>query len=233
MEQTEIKKPQNQFQRAINIIVSPMSVIEDIQRKPNFLLPIGLILVIGFITSFLTKDLMAQLIDMSYANAGLTADQIASTKELTSGYMSVMLYVGILFIPLVPMVKGCVSHLLSILFSGEGTFGSTVSLMLNAYLIQMFGGLIALPVMLMTQNGAFGFSAALLLPLEKYGTPLFTTLSTLNLFTIWYLIVTVMGIKKLQNLSTWKATFIVLLPFILMTGFSWISVFIGGAPSGL
>jgi hypothetical protein len=232
MEMSEIKKPQNQFQRAMNIILSPMSVIEDIKLKPNFLLPLGLILLVGIISTLLTKDLAAQLIEMSYANANLTPDQIAAAKEINSGFMTAMMYIGIVMLPLIPLIKGCVSHLLSILFGGEGTFAETTSLMVNAYLIQMLGTVIALPIMLMTSNGAFGFSPALLLPMTKFGTPIYSTLTALNLFAIWYLIVSIMGVKKIHNVATWKAALIVLLPFILVTGFAWIGVLMG-APSGL
>ncbi len=225
-------KPQNQFQRAMNIIVSPMSVIEDIKLKPNFLLPLGLIVLVGIISTLLTKDLAAQLVDITYANAKMTPDQIAATKEATSGLMSAMMYIGIILMPLIPLIKGCVSHLLSILFGGEGTFAETVSLMVNAYLIQMLGTVIALPIMLITNNGAFGFSPALLLPIAKFGTPIYSTLAALNLFAIWYLVVSIMGVKKIHNVATWKAALIVLLPFVLMTGFTWIGVLMG-APSGL
>lgn len=232
MEQTEIKKPQSQFQRAVNIVTSPMKAIEAIQEKPNYLLPLIIIWAIGIISLLLTKDLASQLMDISYQNAGMTADQIATTKEAMSGYMTVMMVIGIIVMPLAPLVKGCVSHLISIMFSGEGKIGSTVSLMLNAYLIPMFGTLLALPMMLITQNGAFSFSPAILLPITKFGTPIFNTLSTLNIFTIWYLVVSVMGIKKIHNLETWKAVIIVLVPFVVVIAFSWVGVLMG-SPSGL
>lgn len=232
IESKDISQPQNQFQRAMNIIMSPMSVIEDIKLKPNFLVPLGLIVLVAIISTLLTKDLAAQLVDITYANAKMTPDQIAATKEATSGFVTAMMYVGIILLPLVPIVKGCVSHLLSILFGGEGTFAETVSLMVNAYLIQILGTIIALPIMLMTSNGAFSFSPALLLPITKFGTPIYATLTALNLFAIWYLIVSIMGIKKIHNVATWKAALIVLLPFVLITSFAWMGVLMG-APSGL
>lgn len=233
MENTEVRKPQSQLQRAINIIVSPISVIDDIKEKPNYLLPLAIIWVVGFLSTFLTKDLTAALMDITYQNAGMSADQIASTKEMMGGYTTVMMYVTIVMLPLAPFVKGAVSHLFSLVFSGEGKFGSTVSLMLNAYIIQMLGTLLALPLMFITQNGAFSFSPAILLPITKFGTPLFTTLSTFSIFAIWYLAVTVVGIKRIHNVATWKAALIVLVPFLIMVGFTWLPVMMGTAPSGL
>lgn len=233
MENTEIRKPQSQLQRAINIIVSPIGVIDDIKEKPNYLLPLAIIWVVGFLSTFLTKDLMAVLMDITYQNAGMSADQIASTKEMMGGYTTVMMYVTIVMLPLAPFVKGAVAHLFSLVFSGEGKFGSTVSLMLNAYIIQMLGTLLALPLMFITQNGAFSFSPAILLPITKFGTPLFTTLSTFSIFAIWYLGVTVVGVKRIHNVATWKAALIVLVPFLIMVGFTWLPVMMGTAPSGL
>lgn len=233
MENTENRKPQNQFQRVVNIIMAPIGTIDDIKEKPNYLLPLAIIWIVGLLSILLTKDLASELMDISYQNAGLTADQIASTKEMMGGYITVMMYVSVLMMPLAPFVKGSVAHLFSLVFSGEGKYGSTVSLMFNAYVIPMLGTLISVPLMLITRNGAFSFSPAILLPLTKYGTPIYTTLMHFNIFTIWYLAVTVIGIKRIHNVATWKAALIVILPFAVMVGFTWIGVLMGTVPSGL
>lgn len=233
MEQsTEVKKPQSGLQRAINIIVSPSGTFEAIKEKPNYLVPMVIIWVVTIIATFLMKDFKDELMDIALAAQGVSADQAAASKEMMSGLTTAFMYVGMVLAPLGPMFKGAISHLLSIPFSGKGSFGATVSLVLNAYIIQMIGTLISLPIIVITQNAAFSFSPALLLPLAKFGTPLYTTLSTLNIFTIWYLVVSVMGIKKVHEVSTWKAAVIALAPFIIMIAFSWINVLMG-APSGL
>lgn len=233
MEQsTEVKKPQSGLQRAINIIVSPSGTFEAIKEKPNYLVPMVIIWVVTIIATFLMKDFKDELMDIALAAQGVSADQAAASKEMMSGLTTAFMYAGMVLAPLGPMFKGAISHLLSIPFSGKGSFGATVSLVLNAYIIQMLGSLVSLPIIIITQNAAFSFSPALLLPLAKFGTPLYTTLSTLNIFTIWYLVVSVMGIKKVHEVSTWKAAVIALAPFIIMIAFSWIGV-LSGAPSGL
>lgn len=233
MEQsTEVKKPQSGLQRVINIIVAPGETFEAIKEKPNYLVPMVIIWVVTILSTLLMKDLTAQLMDATYANTGLSAEQIAATKESMSGLTTALMYAGMVLAPLAAMFKGAISHLLSILFSGKGSFGATVSLILNAYIIQMLGNLISLPIILITQNAAFSFSPALLLPITKLGTPFYSTLSLLNIFTLWYLFVSVMGIKKIHEVSTWKAAIIALAPFIIMIAFSWIGV-LSGAPTGL
>lgn len=233
MEQsTEARKTQNGLERAINIVASPIQVIEDIKEKPNYLVPMIIIWVVTLVSTLLLKDLSAQLTDLVYANSKMTPEQIEATKAASSGFIQAMMYTGIVLAPLAAIFKGAFAKLLSILFSGKGSLAETVSLVLNAYVIQMLGTVISLPIMLITQNAAFSFSPALLLPIAKFGTPIFTTLSYFNIFTIWYLAVTVIGIKKIHEVSTWKAALITLIPLIILIAFSWVGV-LTGAPSGL
>lgn len=227
-----VTKPENQFQRLISIIGSPSKTFESIMKKPNFLVPLLLTLVVGGLVTLLTRDLALELMDLTYANAGLTPEQVAQTKEMTAGYMQVLMYVGIVVMPLTSLFKGMISHFISLMMGGEGKLSESVSVVVNAYVIQVLGMLLSLPVILLTKNAAFTFSAAVLLPMSKYGTPIYTTASSLSIFTIWYLTVSVMGFKKIHNYSTGKALIAILLPFLLMIGFSWIGV-ISGAPSGL
>lgn len=225
-------KPENQLQRLVSIIVSPGKTFESIMKKPNFALPLILTLAIGALVTLLTKDLAAELINLSYANAGLTPEQITQTKAMTEGYMQVLMYVGILVMPLTSLFKGMISHFISLMMGGEGKLSESVSVVVNAYVIQLLGMLLSLPIILMTKNAAFTFSAAVLLPMTKYGTPIYTTASAISVFTIWYLALSVMGFKKVHNYSTGKAMIAILIPFLLMIGFTWIGVFAGG-PSGL
>lgn len=233
MEQsTEVRKPQNGLQRAINIIVSPVKVIEDIKAKPNYLVPMIIIWVVTLGSTLLLKDLSEQLKDLAYANLNMPPEQIAAAKEMASGFVKVGMYVAVIGAPLAAIFKGAFAKLLSILFSGKGSLGETVSLVLNAYMIQILGTIISIPLMLITQNGAFSFSPALLLPMTKFGTPFYNTLMYFNIFSIWYLAVTVVGIKKIHEVATWKAVLITLIPLIILIAFSWIGV-LSGAPSGL
>lgn len=234
MEENQIiQKPENQLQRLYSIFVSPGKTIASVEAKPNFLLPIVVIVAVSALTAFLTKDLAAILVDMTYANAGMTPEQIATIKETSSGFMSAMLYIGIFAAPLSALFKGMISHFISLMIGGEGKFAASVSMVVNAYMIQMLGTVLALPIILITKNAAFSYSPAVFLPMSKYGTPVFTTASALSVFTIWYLYVSVLGFKKLHKYSTAKALIAVILPFVILLAFGWLGVLTGGAPSGL
>lgn len=49
------------------------------------------------------------------------------------------------------------------------------------------------------------FGPALFLPLERVGTPLFTSLSFLNVFSIWSVVILAFGLAKLGNGNRWLA----------------------------
>lgn len=222
-----IKKPMSGFERLIKIFTSPSEVFESIEAKPNFLLPIIVVVAITALISFLTKDLLAEYTMQVLLNQGMDRSQIDATLEATKTFAQVGLIAGIVFSFLSPLIKGLVAHLFSIMFSGEGKVNASVSVVLNSYMIAMLGSLLALPIIIMTKNPMFTFSPAVLLPAADMGKPIYTALATLNIFTIWYLVVSIIGFKKVHKYSTIKASLAVLIPFGLVLLMSFASVITG------
>lgn len=222
-----IKKPLSGFERLIKIIYSPSEVFESIERKPNFLLPMLVTVVVTALVTFFTKDMLAEYTKQMMMSQGLSSSQIESTLEATKTLTQVTLVLGIVFSFLSPVIKGCVSHLFSIMFSGEAKIDASVSVVLNSYMIVMLGTLLALPIVIVTQNPVFSYSAAVFLPAADSTKPLYTLLSSLNVFTIWYLIVSIIGFKKVHKYSTIKASLAVLIPFGLLMLMSFAGVIMG------
>lgn len=222
-----VRKPMSGFERIVKIIFSPTEVFESIERKPNFILPMVITIVVTGLITFFTKDLMAEYTKQLLLNQGLDSSQLEATLEATKTLTQVSLVLGVIFSFLSPLIKGLVSHLFSLMFGGEGKVDASVSVVLNAYMIVMLGSLLSLPIVVLTQNPVFSFSAAVFLPTADAAKPLYTLLSSLNVFTIWYLIVSIMGFKKVHKYSTMKASLAVIIPFILMLLVSFGGVIMG------
>lgn len=222
-----VKKPMSGFERIIKIIFSPTEVFESIERKPNFLLPMLITVAVTALVTFFTKDMLAEYTKQIMMNQGMSSSQVESALEATKTLTQVSLVLGIVFSFLSPLIKGAVSHLFSIMFGGEAKIDASVSVVLNSYMIVMLGTLLALPIVILTQNPVFSFSAAVFLPAADSAKPLYTLLSTLNVFTIWYLVVSIIGFKKVHKYSTIKASLAVLIPFGLMMLVSFAGVIMG------
>lgn len=222
-----VKKPMSGFERLIKIFMSPSEVFDSVERKPNYLLPIILIVAITALVTFFTKDLLAEYTKQLLINRGMDSSQVDVTLEATKTITQVSTIIGVVFAFLAPLIKGLVAHLFSIMFGGEGKVGTSVSVVLNSYMIVMLGTLLALPIVMLTQNPLFTFSPAVLLPNSQMGQPLYTVLASLNVFTIWYLVISIIGFKKVHKYSTIKASLAVLIPFGLVLLMSFASVITG------
>jgi hypothetical protein len=77
--------------------------------------------------------------------------------------------------------------------------------------------LIRIPLALMTKNYLFSFSPAAFLPVAAQTSALYSFLSIFDVFTLWYLVISVIGFKTVHRLPTGKAVVVVLVPFVLST----------------
>lgn len=107
-------------------------------------------------------------------------------------------------------------RLLMMLFQGEATFRQLFSLNAHLYILMGIGGLIHVIYLSIVGVGsnyeAFPTSLAAIFPAE--GT-LWVFLSSIEVFAIWKLILSAMGLRVLGDISSGKAWAIALIPFVL------------------
>lgn len=204
--------------KVIGIFTRPQKVFESIRQKPDILFPYLLGAVIFSVFAFLTMEMLRDytmdmiLVQYRKMEIEVSADQLKTFVNLTmlSSVLG-MIAIGVI----APFVKGSFSHLISKAYSAKGTFKRSLSVVAYAYIIILLGTLVRIPVALMTNNYLFSFSPAAFLPQTLQLTPLYTLLSMFDIFTLWYLVVSVIGFKTVHQLSTGKAAVVVLVPFLL------------------
>lgn len=206
------------IQKAVSIFINPVRTFEAIRQKPDVFLPYCASMLVAALFSFVTMGLMQdytlETMAASYKQMGmeLPADQLQSFARVTMvSTIVAMIAVSVI----APFVKGAFAHLLSLAFDAKTTFKRSLSVVAYAYLIVMLGTLIRIPLALTTKNYLFTFSPAMFLGDAAPTDPLFSFLSAFDLFTIWYLVVSVIGFKTVHKLKTWQAAVVVLLPFVM------------------
>ncbi|MDK9711892.1 Yip1 family protein [Acidaminobacter sp.] len=206
------------FKKAVSIFINPVRAFEAIRQKPDVFLPYCASMLVAALFSFVTMGLMQdytlETMAASYQQMGMEipADQLQSFARVTMiSTIVAMIAVSVI----APFVKGAIAHLLSLAFEAKTTFKRSLSVVAYAYLIMMLGTLIRIPLALMTKNYLFTFSPAMFLGDAAPTDPLFSFLSAFDLFTIWYLAVSVIGFKTVHKLKTWQAAVVVLLPFVM------------------
>ncbi len=144
---------------------------------------------------------------------------VTMLPESVMSMVAMSTFAGILImIPVAIAVKGLVIYGFMQLFNGKGTVKQSISIVANAYIVTILGYFIKTPLAMMTGNYGVSFSPALFLSKEQLLGPYGSVLANFDVFIIWYLIVSIIGVTVIHKTSKGKAAVAVLVPYSIMVG---------------
>jgi hypothetical protein len=214
----------NSFQRIVGVLFAPAETFRDIARKPDILVPLLLIVIVTYVTVALTAPRMdwdavvaQQEEAMRKQNPNMTDADMERVAKFTKAGGTVFAYtMPLFFIAWYAIVAGVL--LLAVrLFGGEGTYKQAFSATLYAWMPMLLAGIVG-TVVVLVRGGLIDPQAmqtlvksnpAFLVDIKEQPI-LFSLLSSLDIFTIWYLILLVIGFAALSRLSKTKVAVIVI-----------------------
>jgi len=142
----------------------------------------------------------------------IPADGFDQMLSLTRNFMVALTGVSAV---IVVMITAVFTHLIAGFFGAEGTVKKVMSAFSYAYIIPVIGALLSAVVGLVAGLDSVSFGPAMILGTDQIGTPLYSILSSLDIFTLWYIGVSIFSIKTIEEISTTKASICVLIPYIV------------------
>jgi len=142
-----------------------------------------------------------------------SADQV---DQLLKGGANAAMFMSMFYFVCTPMFKGLVAFALATLLNGTGKVKATIGVVMNAYLIMLIGQIIRMVIVLATGNPYFSLSPAMFLSAGQETSQLFAVLSAVDLFAIWYLAVSMIGIKQVHGFNFAKSFAVTFGPWLLM-----------------
>jgi len=221
----------NLFSRIIKIIFSPDEVMEDAGKKSYGIMYMVVFAAVLGVLYFLQLGLYREFIyDQILKNPAIdtTNTELVNTSlkmGVIFGGLGYALSVAIIS----PFFKSVFAHVFSIFVGSKEKFRKTFSVVINAYIIVILGEILRTLLVLVTKDVTASFSLAMLLSPDKQGTIIYTLLGMINVFSIWYLVVSVKGFKIVHKLSTTKAAIVSIVPYLLAFTFSIIPILMRGA----
>jgi len=220
----------NSFERIVGVLFSPAETFADIARKPDFLIPLLLIVAIGYATTFLTLPHLdwdaataqqAEAIKKSRPN--MTDSEVEQAQKMTKAFISVTMYVAPLLAVLWYLIVALILFGAFRLMAGSGTFKQAFSATLYAWIpLVLFG--IVLTIVVVAQGTAdpttMGATAvksnpAFLVDMKDQPV-LFTLLSAIDAFTIWTIALLITGFAALSKQSWAKSAAIVVSLWVVL-----------------
>jgi hypothetical protein len=229
------------WQRAIGIIVSPTATLKSVVVTPK---PAGILLlaalVIGLaqtVPQFTERGRQAT-IDMQVqqrerlTGQTMTAEQYAQLEKI-SVYTRYLTFVAVLvFLPIVCLALTAVYWaIFNTVLGGTAQFKQVLGIVTHTSIIGALGAVIAAPIQYLqgvqTASGPFNLGA--LVPMLDPGSFFYNLLAGINVFTLWQVVVTAIGLGVLyRRRSTGIAVTLLVLYVLLASAFTAAFSSVGG-----
>lgn len=210
------KEGMNVFDKIIGIFISPQETFHEINKKPSWLLPFIIIVIVVLISQYLLLDISLNDQIEAMKARGMTSEQIQIAQDRMQGPMK---YIGFIIAPIFILLSWLILSGI-LLFTGNTVMGGKEKF-LNVMAVVSWSSVIgivqaALRTYLVISKGTnFGVttSLAILLPTPQIGesqTILYRLLSRFDIFTIWTMVLWIIGLSVVYKFSTKKSATMVL-----------------------
>lgn len=219
----------NTFQRIAGVLFAPVDTFRDIARRPDILMPLLVILVLQFAGSILTMKyidwdamIAQQSEQMKKQNPNLSDADIERTSGFVRAMGKVSAFVGPLIMVAWYAIVAGVLLLAFRMMGGEGTFKQAFSATLYAWMPLVLFGIIATVIILArgsfdpTQMATLVKSNPAFLVDMKEQPVLFAFLAAIDIFTIWTVILLIIGFAAVAKTTIGKSAAIVIALWIVM-----------------
>ncbi|MGZ4810519.1 MAG: Yip1 family protein [Thermoanaerobaculia bacterium] len=232
--QAAASKP-NTFQRIVGVVMSPVPTFDDIARRPDVLVPLILFVVISAIGTFLIVprvDFNATYRE-AFENSNMQGERLESSVRMAAAVGKSLAYFGPVLQIIAFAVTAGVLLLAFRLFGGEGDFKQAFSATLYAWVPLVIKGMLACVVILskktITLNDlANPLRSNLAFLVNMKSNPIaFSLLGSLDIFTIWTIVLMIIGFAALSRMSRAKSAAIVISLWLVVVLFK-----VGGAALG-
>lgn len=204
--------------RMIGVITSPRQTFEDIVRRPTWLLPFVLVVVVSVVTSYLLIDLIADAQLEQMQEQQMTEQQIEMASKMTRqfGWMF-----AVVTIPLFYVIAAAVLLFTgNIVLGGTSNFRTIFSVSCWAGIISVVTSAISVPIMLARGVFESPVSLVFLAPDDKKSF-LYNFFSSIDLFALWFVVVMGIGLAAAYRWANQKG--------VMVTAFWWLLMVVIGA----
>ena len=207
------EKERNFFERWVGVYFSPRETFESINRKPNWLIPlIALALISTFSVVIMSPVLKTAQINAIAERQGISEDE---AEELLQRGASIQKYVvplssfvGVFVVTLI--IAGIFFLVGNYFMGGETSYKKVLSIYCYiAFAIGLVGTIIKVPLILAKKSMSVQTSLAALLSEDARETFLYRLFSHFDIFTIWSMILMVIGMAVIYRFSTKKSAVLV------------------------
>jgi hypothetical protein len=206
----------NPVQRIIGVIFSPDATMASIAKRPDWVVPLVIIVVLALANGVLTAsriDFGAPAREAMAQNKNLSQEQIDRAERMSVGIGKVAKFIGpVIAVIIILIVAGAL--LLTVrLFGGEGDFKQAFAVTCYGWIPNLLQGVVL--TIIIFAKGATNINPQSLATMVRSSPAFlvdmktqpmaFALLSSLDLFTIWVVVLLVIGFAYVGRISKTKS----------------------------
>lgn len=213
----------NSFQRIAGVLFAPAETFQDIARKPDIVVPLLVIVLLGYVSTFFILQRMdwnavveAQMDQMKKQNPNMSQEDIDRVSKVSSSIGKVIGWVSPLMGVLWYVIVAGALLLAFRMMGGEGNFVQALSTTLYAWMPLLIFGIIMTIIIVArgsvdpTQMATVVKSNPAFLVDMKEQAVLYSFLSNFDIFTIWTIVLLILGFSTFTKTSRGKSAAIVI-----------------------
>ena len=213
----------NSFARLVGALFSPNETFASIARRPDWVVPLLVIVIIGYVSTVVILPRMdwdgmasEQIEQVKAQNPNVSQDQLDRAARIGPAFGKVFGWIGPIFGLIWYLIVAGVLLLVFRVAGGEGTYSQAFSATLYAWVPLVINGIV-LTVVAAIRGSVNPLHMATLVKsnpaflVDSKAQPLlFALLSSLDVFTIWTIVLLIIGFAALSRSSKTKSTAIVI-----------------------
>lgn len=211
------------FGRLIGVLVAPAKTFRSIAERPTW----GVAMVVFVLCLAATSILLFQKADfgeLMREQMATRGQEVPPNAEGMEGFMKGCAIIGAIGVPLILVMGVAAIYLVFNLMGGQLNYKTSLSVVLHAAMPAALSSLLSIPILLAresltmqeVQSGRVLQSNLSFLAPEDAGPRLITLLSALDFFSIWSLILSILGLHIAARVSKAKAASIVILLWVVV-----------------
>jgi len=198
--------------RFINIFVNPQKTFESLNRRPTWLVPVIMILLLSVAITLATYPIIIKSqMEMFRNNPDISAEQLEIIRQSIEKGGQVQKYIGLgvqiigIFLFYYLLFAAIFYFVGSVILGGDSSYKKVLSIWAWSSLIGIVAMIVRVPLIFIKENIRFSISPALLLPTDAVDSILYVILSQLDFFLIWQLAVFAFGFATIYRFSVSKS----------------------------
>jgi len=215
----------NSFQRVIGVLFSPNETFASIARQPDWLVPLALILVVSLVSGIVFAqrvDFGAPIREAMEQNKNVTPEQAERAVRIGGSVAKVITYFAPVLSLIALLIIAAVLLLAFRVLGGEGDFRQALSVTSYSWMPGLIKSIILTAIIAARGASAADLATllrsnlAFLVPM-KDNPLLFALLSKIDVFTIWLVVLMVVGFSFVSKFSKAKSAAVVVSLWVVAT----------------